>query len=187
MTPGEPLDADALVSAFTLWAAGHRSERAVSERSRERWLRQQATETATLAGILVDLAEKQTEVSMLLGANTAGGRLVGVGQDCCVVVDRGGAATIVAVAHLGAVRVAGPRGGTEEASGQRPPPGTWTLVDALAVLATERSPARLALRGGEVVSGTMIASGTDVVTVRLPATALRVHIPIGGIETCTPG
>ncbi|HLI00560.1 MAG TPA: hypothetical protein VKV06_07220, partial [Acidimicrobiales bacterium] len=60
------------------------------------------------------------------------------------------------------------------------------LVDALDTLAAERSPVRLGLAGGEVVSGDLLAVGVDVVTVAVAA-GVRAHVALGAVETCTPG
>jgi len=183
--------ADDLVAAFGRWAAGRRAEEAAGSRTRERWLRQQAAESATLAGTLVDLAERAEDVAVLTAGRTLTGRLVGVGEDAAVLADRFGV-TVVALSRVLAVRVAsgagraGVAGRRAPASGDRVPPGPWRLVDALDTLAAERSPVRLGLAGGEVVSGDLLAVGVDVVTVAVAA-GVRAHVALGAVETCTPG
>jgi hypothetical protein len=183
---GEDASAEALVAAFSVWAAERRAGDAAAARSRERWLRQQAAESATLAGALVDLAERGADAAILVGPRTVAGRLVGVGADSCMVAERGGGATIVALAHISAVRVAGRRSGPGEATGDRAPAGEWRLFDALASFAAERAPVRVGLRSGEVVSGEVLAVGEDVVTLRAAAGGMRVLVALGGVETCTP-
>jgi hypothetical protein len=184
--PASTDGADALVSAFGAWAAEHRTGAAAEARSRERWLRQQVAEAATLAGTLVDLAEQGTDAAVIVGTRRVTGRLVGVGGDGCVVADRAGAVTIVVVAHISAIRVAGRRSGTGEATGARGPAGDWLVTDALAALAAERSPVRIGLRGGETLSGDLVSVGDDVLTVRLAAGGMRVHVALGALETCSP-
>ncbi|MST32945.1 hypothetical protein GHK86_09475, partial [Acidimicrobiaceae bacterium USS-CC1] len=44
-------DGDALLAALAGWAADRRAAEAVAGRARERWLRQQAHETATWLGV----------------------------------------------------------------------------------------------------------------------------------------
>ena len=178
--------ADELVSAFGAWAAERRADDAATARSRERWLRQQAAEAATLAGTLVDLAERTGDAAIVVGSRTVAGRLVGVGLDGCVMAERGGAATIVALAHVSAVRVAGRGPGMGEATGERTPAGEWRLVDALAALAAEHSPVRIGLRGGEIVSGELVAAGDDVITLRMAAGGMRIHVALDAIEVCSP-
>jgi hypothetical protein len=182
----ESTTADGLISAFARWSADQRVGEAAQARSRERWLRAQAAEAATLAGTLVDLAEERADVALVVGSRTVIGRLTGVGRDACVVAEISGAATVVALARLVAIRVAGRRPGTGEATGEREPAGGWGLVDALATLAAERGPVRLGLRGGETVSGVLVAVGDDVLTVQLPAGGLRAHVALGAVETATP-
>jgi hypothetical protein len=178
--------ADSLVRAFGAWAAEHRAGAAAEARSRERWLRQQVAETATLVGTLVDLAEQGADAAVIVGTRRVTGRLVGVGGDGCVVADRAGAVTIVAVAHISAVRVAGRRIGTGEATGTRAPAGGWLVADALGALAAERSPVRVGLRGGETLSGDLVSVGDDVLTIRLPEGGMRVHVALAALETCSP-
>ena len=177
--------ADNLVSAFARWAADQRVADAAGARSRERWLRQQAAESATLVGTLVDLAERRADVAVIIGSRTVTGRVTGVGQDGLVLAELSGAATLVALAHVAALRVAGRRPGTGEATGGRPA-GAWRVVDALAVLAAERSPVRLGVRGGDTLTGTLASVGEDVMTLLLPVGGQRAHVALQALETATP-
>jgi hypothetical protein len=191
-------DGDALVAAFRRWSAEARAGDAAVRRSRERWLRQQATETATLAGVLTDLAERQADVAVTTRSRRVVGRLVGVAQDFTVVEERSGAAVLVATPHVvGVAPVAEPgrawaaRG---DPSGDRHPPLALRLVDALGVLAADRSPVRLGVVGGEVLLGKLWAVGIDVVTLRGDPRALGngpsrredLYVPLDAIEACTP-
>jgi hypothetical protein len=178
--------ADLLVASFARWAAAERVGAAAQSRSRERWLRQQAAETATLVGTVVDLAEQRADVAVLVGARTIGGRIVGVGRDGLVMAEASGAATVVPLDRVVAVRVAGRRTGTGEATGGRRAAGEWRVVDALAALAAERSPVRLGVTGGEILSGTVLTVGEDVLTVQLAAGGLRAHVALASVETATP-
>src|SRR4051794_3510155 len=61
-----------------------------SARGRERWLRRQATEGATLVGTLLDLAESAAPVAVWTAPERrVDGVLVGVGPDVVVLRDRG--------------------------------------------------------------------------------------------------
>jgi hypothetical protein len=183
---GPSTPADILLAAFARWAAEQRVGAAAESRSRERWLRQQAAEAATLVGTLVDLAEQRADVAIVVGARTVSGRLIGVGRDGCIVAEPSGGATVVPLARLDAVRVAGRRPGTGEATGERSTAGRWGVADALATLAAERSAVRLGLRGGETLSGVLVAVGEDVLTVQLPAGGMRAHVAFDALETVTP-
>jgi hypothetical protein len=178
-------EADRLLAAFARWAADERVGAAADARRRERWLRQQASEEATLVGTLVDLAEEYVDVAIVVGARTVTGRITGVGRDALVLADHLDAVTVVALAPIVAVRVAGRRPGAGEASGTRPPAGSWSLADALDALAAERNPVRLGVRGGELLSGEVVAVGDDVVTLRLASGGQRVHVAVAAIETTT--
>lgn len=177
-----------MLAAFARWAAEERVGVAAQARRKERWLRQQAAETATLAGLLVDLAERRAQVTLTVGTRRVSGRLAGVGRDACAASEASGGAAIVALDHLVAVHVASPGGrgaGSEPPSGRRPPQGPWGLVDALAALAAERSRVRLALASGELLTGDLLGAGEDVVTLRPSDTRLLVHVAIAAIQSCT--
>ncbi|HWC38241.1 MAG TPA: hypothetical protein VG476_06920, partial [Acidimicrobiales bacterium] len=57
-TGDEPHDVDRLLGEISRWAGDARASDAARGRSRERWLRRQAEEEATLPGIALDLAER---------------------------------------------------------------------------------------------------------------------------------
>jgi hypothetical protein len=186
MTGEGDATAEDLVAAFARWAADQRVEEAAGSRSRERWLRQQAAESATLVGTLVDLAEQRAHVTVVVGARHVAGRLVGVGVDSCVVTEPSGVTTVVSLARLSAVRVAQPRTGSGEATGERSRVGPWTLAGALSALAGERNPVRLGLQGGETLTGRLVAVGEDLATLQLPAGGTRAYVVLTAIETATP-
>jgi hypothetical protein len=178
--------ADRLLAAFALWSADQRVGQAAGARSRERWLRRQAADAATLIGTLIDLAERCADVALVVGARSVTGRLAGVGRDACVIAEPSGTATVVPLARLVAVRVAGRRTGLGEATGERAGPGGWAMADALAALAAERSPVRLGLKGGEVLSGVLVTVGEDVLTLQLPVDGARAYVALAALETATP-
>src|SRR4051812_36193123 len=79
-------DGEQLLTEITRYLADQRVQDAVDARTRQRWLRQMASEDGTFSGVLVDLAE-QGRVALV--ATTSGrrprGRVRGVGTDFCVV------------------------------------------------------------------------------------------------------
>ncbi len=178
-----PFDADALLSALTAWSADTRTREAVAARTRERWLRQQAQEGATWLGVLVDLAERGSDVTVGLDGRSASGRLVGVGSDLCVLA-HAGATTLIALAHVHSVRA----GGTPPAAGSdRRPALQVSLPEALAALAAERDPVTVTLGGGGEVRGVLVAMGADVVTLRSRTRPwTHTYVPLAAIATCSP-
>lgn len=189
-------DGDELVAAFARWAADERVHSAARERSRERWLRQQAVEEATLAGVLIDLAERRAEVVVTTRSRQFAGRVVGVAKDFFVLEDRGGAGVLVVTTHAVTVGHPAARSGPAERdpSGDRQPPLTLGFVDALALLAGDRSPVGLALDDGSLVTGEIAGVGLDVVTLRSeplergrgPARGTNLSVVLSGIEACMP-
>ena len=177
---------DELVAAFARWAADERINDAVRERSRERWLRQQALEDATLAGILTDLAERRSEVVVTTRTRQVAGRLLGVANDFLVLEDRERAGVLVATGHLAGISPLAGDARFSDPSGDRSPPLSLNLLDALVMLAADRSPVRLGLTDGEVVLGDLMAVGRDVVTLRGPTRRANLYVPLGAIEVCTP-
>ena len=61
-TDNEPHGVDRLIGDLRRWAADARASDAARARSRQRWLRRQAEEESTLAGIALNLAERGTAV-----------------------------------------------------------------------------------------------------------------------------
>ena len=200
-----------MLAAFARWSGDERRREAAAARGRERWLRQQDAEAATLSGALVDLAEQGAEVTLVLGGRRLAGRLVGVGPDLCVLENDRGSSSLVSLGRLGAVLPAFSAGGgvggggsgvgfpsrpgdsgalqgrTGPVSGDRDPALRLRFADALAALAAEALPARLLLDGGEVLAGDLVGVGADVVTLRLPV-PLRGHAcaAIWAIDACIP-
>lgn len=143
-----------------------RASDAGATRGRERWLQRQAEEGATLAGSLLDLAERRS----LLALRTSSGRVsrgavVAVGSDFVALGTPGSPTTCVRLAAITTVRPSGAERHAA-ATGKRPPPLDLLLVEVLAGLAPVRP--RVALvAGGEMVAGELWSVGADVVTLRL--------------------
>ena len=152
--------------ALERWAAEARAQDAADARARERWLRQQADDEATLSGLLVDLAERgDTVVVATREGRHHQGKLTVVGTDFVAVRTSSGALALVALASLAFVR-----GGQRRRPGQRDADADGeqprvTLADVLAHMAADRP--RVAMQVGDLrLVGDMVAVGTDVVTLR---------------------
>jgi hypothetical protein len=141
-----------------------RAQEAGRGRGRERELRRQAEEDASLAGTLLDLAERGGPLTV----RTTDGRhhtgtLAALGGDFAVIRTETGADVFVALRAVARVR---PGAAAPAATGDRPVPSTTVLLDVLATAAAERPRVSLVV-AGEAVAGELRAVGFDVVTVLL--------------------
>lgn len=135
-------------------------------RARERSLRRQATEGATLAGTLLDLAESGAAVSLwTVAGRRLEGALLAVGTDFVLLADRGDHVAV----RLDAVTAVRPHPGqgAGPASGDRAAELDLTLVELLGRLVDDRPEISTGATGGEGVAGTLEAVGADVLTVRV--------------------
>lgn len=146
-------------------------------RIRERWLRRQAAESATLVGTLLDLAESGVGVSISsMGGRRHDGTIVGLGTDVVVLADRG---EHVAV-RLSAVTLVRPHPGsaTGLASGDRPAALDLGFIELLARVVDDEPEVAIAFVIGETAAGTLLAVGIDIVS-------LRVAPGVDGIVYCS--
>lgn len=171
---------EGLTQRLERWAADARIEEAVRRRTRERWLAQQVTEEATLAGVLADLAERGVDIALQLRSGGAErGRVRVLGVDFVALAVPGGVGgqvteVLVALREVGAVRTlpGEPLSAGENVGGCR-----LTLSEVVIELAAERQQVVLGLSGAhEVIAGTLWTVGQDVAVVRVggsgsPATA----------------
>lgn len=152
-------------------------------RARERWLQRQAEEGATLAGTLLDLAERGSAVAV---RTTAGrvtyGAVVAVGTDFVVVRGEDRRDSCVRLAAVATVR---PQVGERHvsATGDRPAPLDLFLVEVLAGLAPGRPRVVLVTTGGELLAGELRAVGADLVTLRLDGDRRPLcYVPAGAVD-----
>ena len=175
------MDGDLGPGDLERWAADARAREAADARVRERWLRSQAEEEASMAGVLLALAERRATVVV---ATTAGRRLygvvTGVGLDFAALVSSG-TTTLVALAAVADVRVA------EDGARASPAATTATgalgvrLVDVLAQAAGQRP--RVSVHAGAAsVMGDLRAVGTDVLTVRTDGAAGVVYVGLASMS-----
>jgi hypothetical protein len=171
-----------LVARLERWAAEARVTEAAATRARERWLRQQAGEGATVAGTLVDLAEREaTVVVATRHGRRHRGRVTAVAADFVVLAPDAGGVVLVALDAVTSFGEAGPA--ASRPPGDRPAAVDVTLAVALAGLAGERPAVAVVPSGAaEAVRGDLVGAGVDVVTVR-PDGAPRtlVHVPVAAV------
>jgi hypothetical protein len=171
-----------LVGRLERWAADARVDEAARSRSRERWLRVQAEEEGTLAGVLADLRDAGAPVTV---HTRAGGRHRGVvravGVDF-VALDadaRPGGEVIVALEAVTSLR-GGP--GAARVVGDRRVEPTLRLLDVVVELAAERERVRLVAIGGEAMAGVVRSVGRDLVIVeRTGGEPALAYVPLGAL------
>ena len=147
---------------------GARGREAALSRSRERWLRRQAEEEASLRGTLVDLAETGLTVSLrTISGRAHVGTVTAVARDFCVLRTAGGLVVHLVLDALAMVRPE-PGSRTVAATGDRPPPVDLCLAEVLSDAAATRPRAAVVARGiDQPVAGELRAAGLDVLSLRL--------------------
>jgi hypothetical protein len=148
-----------------------RAERAAAGRRRQRSLTRQATESATLAGALLDLAERRRPVRVtLVGGRSHSGVLRAVGEDFVVLEARLGRRIVLATAAVVTVGDVG-HAVLAAATGDRRPDAV-RFVDVLADLAEGEGPVLIGTTAAPPFRAEIVAVGLDVLLVR-PADAGR--------------
>ena len=108
-TDNEPHGVDRLIGDLRRWAADARASDAARARSRQRWLRRQAEEESTLAGIALNLAERGTAVVLeTTSGHTHRGRLLGLARDVWLLRSGGSSVTFVAADAIAAFQCRSP-------------------------------------------------------------------------------
>lgn len=139
-------------------------------RSHRRWLAQLAAESATMAGILLTLAEHEEPVTVHCGPWTHRGLLRRVGSGTCVLEEPEAVVLLVTAA---VTRVDSSRAVADD----RMPPEGPDVGTALADLAAHHPAVRLQLDDGSELAGVLAAVGKDVAQLRVPPTTASVRLP----------
>jgi hypothetical protein len=170
-----------------------RATDAARARSRERSLRQQATEDATLEGVLADLADEGADVTIRLRSGaSASGRIVALGADFFVLrSDPGGLAAVVSRPALSSVRRRpGDRG--PDTTGDQGRSHAASLAAYLAGLAPEHPRVAVTATGesGQLV-GHLRSAGRDVLTLVVdgdpPVTVYLALVSLESLSVSPPG
>jgi hypothetical protein len=143
-------------------------EAAVRARAEERDLRARAAELASWAGTLRDLAEREDPV-VLTGRSGRSHRgvLVAVAEDYVALRLPGGQTVAVAADAVSSVRPE-PGSAATPAMGDRERAQDRTLLELLDRAAEERRRVAVAVEGAaDVLQGTLVGVGEDVVSLRL--------------------
>ena len=178
----EPDPTDGLLDELRRWAADEEVAHRARSRSRARWLRQQVAESATLTGVLLDLAERRAVVTIDATGWALTGRLLAVSTGLCVLDEIDDDEHRLALVALPAVTVVVP---PVEALGDRVPNLRLDLAGALAGLAADRPRVCLEVMGGKKVTGVLESVGVDVVLMRVERTSdAVVQLAISAICAC---
>ena len=175
------------VEGLERWAADARAREAAEARVRERWLRSQAEEGATLVGVLLALAERGDTVLL---TTVVGGRhrgvVGGVGVDFVAVRGAGDATTLVALPAVADVRVVEPvRRRTAPTTGDAQDEGRLVfgvrLTDVLGQAVGGRP--RVSVQAGAAsVVGDLRAVGDDVLTLRTDGASGLAYVPLSSLS-----
>jgi len=143
-----------------------RAEADAGERTRRRWLRQQAQEEAEFAGTLLMLSERQATVVIATETGRRHqGRIVGLARDVCALATDEGRRVWLRLDPIAALR---PETGLDHppAADARVEREDLDFVEVMARLAEDRPAVQLVTRGSPVVvAGELRAVGADVATV----------------------
>lgn len=155
---------DALDRAIERWVADAAVDEAARGRARARWLQIQAEEEASLAGTLVDVAERQRPVTLAVGAHHVRGVIAGVGGDFVAMrTDRGQHVLVV----TGAIDIVRAEPGGTAVRGDRLVTLEVTLGAVLGPVAADRPDVLVRTDGGDALRGELRSAGTDVVQLRI--------------------
>lgn len=154
---------DTLARSLERWAADAMVDEAARQRTRQRWLRVQAEEEASVLGTLVDLAERARPVVLDIGQQRIRGAVVGIGADFLAVRSDRGQDVLVRTAAVEVVRA---EPGERAVVGDRAVLVEVALAAVVGPLAAERPDVLVRTRSGQVVRGELRSAGTDVVRLR---------------------
>ncbi|HEU5085139.1 MAG TPA: hypothetical protein VFU14_17490 [Acidimicrobiales bacterium] len=174
------LGGDRLARSLERWAADAAVDEAARRRARQRWLRLQAEEEASLVGTLVDLAERGRPVTLDVGDQRLRGRVVGIGSDFLALRTDRDQEALVRTAAVDAVRA---EPGERAVVGDRAALVDVALAAVVGPLTGDRPGVLVRTRAGTTVRGELRSAGTDVLRLRTdgdPATP--VWVPLAAID-----
>lgn len=179
------LGAPSLDARLDRWLADARSTDAAAARARARWLRVQAEESATFAGVLVDLAERSTSVVVQAAAGRRHRGVVAlVAADFCVVRTDAGRDVLIAYRGISSIR---PDLRSELPVGDRSVRAELGLAEMLNIVASDRPRILITtLVPSEGVAGELRSVGRDVVAIRTDGDGrVPTYVPIDVIAEVT--
>jgi hypothetical protein len=180
----EPDPTVGLLGELRRWAADEQVDELARSRSRARWLRQQAAESATLVGLLLDHAERRTIVTIETTGRTHTGRLLAASTGLCVLDDIDDEQYRLALVALPAITLVGGPVEPPGSLGDRVPHLRLDLAGALAGLAGDRPSVCLELQGGKRVTGVLESVGVDVIALRTDSQVGVAQLAVNAVCAC---
>jgi hypothetical protein len=177
----EPIDD--LVGELSRWLAATRADAAAASRARERWLRQQAEEEATLAGLLLDLAEQGQELVIHTpGERRHRGIVTAVADDFLALHASAGTDVLIRYDGIAVVRPLG----QAPVGGDRARALDISFGEAVSALVGDRPRVLIVTRDGQGLSGDLRSAGVDVLTLRLDGEPrATIYVPFASIAELT--
>jgi hypothetical protein len=174
------LAADDPLQGLNTWVAEGLVDAAANERARQRWLERQATEDATLLGVLIDLAERGRPVAVRSGGGrTARGRVFALGADFVAVREERLGDVLIPTRAIATVRAAP---GDAPTVGDRAASLVVVLAEALLELAADR-PTVLLSAANEEQRGELRSVGRDVLALMIEGERREtIHVAIDAID-----
>jgi hypothetical protein len=165
------------------WVDELRADTASALRRREQWLRRQAADDATVAGVLVGHAERGSTLAVTTrSGNRHVGRVRGAGSDL-VLMDVTGARVAIDVGSIDTIRaIAGEHERPVDPMGHRSGADATSMAEVLALVVVDRPDVTLVTRAGEHLSGELVAVGRDVVMVQPPERGPLVYAPVASLS-----
>jgi hypothetical protein len=156
---------------------------AIQERSQLRDLTMRATELATLAGTLRDLAERRAGVSLLtVSGRTHRGSLIAVSVDHVVLATASGHQVLV---RLDAIAVTRPDPDSRAplAQGDRDPATDQLLAERASLWVEDRPMLAVSIRGvPDLLRGRLLAVAEDLLTLSLDGARTPAYVTINAVE-----
>ncbi len=177
----QPIDTDRddPLAGLSRWLADYQVDEAAAARARQRSLEQQAAQESSIAGVLLDLAERGRPVTIkTAGGQVCYGQIVAVGADFVFVRDENEGDLLIpttAIATIGTVATDRP------VTGDRPL-SSVVLTDTLDELVADQAHVAVSV-GDECVRGLLQTAGSDVIAVAVDeARRDRIHIATAAID-----
>lgn len=167
------------VVGLSSWLADCQVDEAAAARARQRSLENQAAQEATIAGVVIDLAEQDLPVTLKTNAPQAfSGQIIAVGSDFVFVLDSERGEVVVPTQAITTITSAPT---SRMVSGVRTQ-SSVSLAEMLNDLVLEKARVTIAV-GADAVSGRLHSVGTDVVVVALSgAPQDMVYIAVAAID-----
>lgn len=173
------INRDDPLAGLANWLADCQVDEAAAARARQRSLEQQAAQESTIAGVLLDLAERGQPITVkTAGGQVCEGQVVAVGADFVFVRDDNKGDLLIPTKAIATIRTA---------SADRPvigarPRSSVALLDTLDELAADHAHVLVTI-GDECVSGQLRVVGADVIMVAVDkARSNMVHIATAAID-----